>query len=909
MADVTVEKLATILKIDVERLLAQLKDAGVEKGAAEDVVSDEEKQKLLAFLRQSHGQDEAPKKITLSRKSTSTIKTAGASGKSKTVNVEVRKKRTYIKRSVIENQNKKVEEERLQKEAEERAKLEAEEAARKAAEEERKQAAEEEERKKEAAAVAKEKEIAEKKAKKQQPKAEQTEKEKQTAKESSKRKLVDTSAIDEKAARLAEEERKKVQAEKERHDAERKGQKDLEAKAAKQTAKLVEKYKDEAEKADQNKPVETKIEHGSKLVEQAFESSLEKEAREIRRRKDAKKRAGGRRNEQAERDPKRPLNKSSILGNHGFQAPTEKQIKIIEIGSMISVTDLAQKMSIKVNQLVKEMFKMGEMVTANQSIDYDTAALVVEEFGHEPKHLSETAIEDALADDIQRKDDGLKARAPVVTIMGHVDHGKTSLLDYIRKAHVADGEAGGITQHIGAYNVDSKAGNITFLDTPGHAAFTAMRARGAKATDIVIIVVAADDGVMPQTEEAIQHAKAANLPIIIAVNKIDKEGADLERIKSDMAAKEVVPEDWGGDYPFIPVSAHTGQGIDDLLENISLQAELLELAAHEEGVAEGVVIESKLEKGRGSVTTLLVQEGALKVGDTVLAGTTYGRVRAMIDDQGRQVKKAGPSIPVEILGLNDVPNAGDKFMVVENDRKAKEVASFREANEREERLSRQQASKLENMFANMGKDQAQVVNIILKADVRGSLEAISAALNDLSTDEVKVAIVTGGVGGISESDVHLAITSDAFILGFNVRADNASKKLAEAEGIDMRYYSVIYELIDDVKAAMSGLLAPERREEIVGIAQVKDVFRSSKFGAVAGSIVTEGVVYKNEPIRVLRDNVVVYEGELESLRRFKDDVAEVKSGTECGIAVKGYNDVQPGDQIEVFKVTEVKREI
>ena len=595
---------------------------------------------------------------------------------------------------------------------------------------------------------------------------------------------------------------------------------------------------------------------------------------------------------------------------HGFKTPTEKKIYEVEVPETITVGDLAQRMNIKAKQLIKAMMKMGEMATVNQFIDQETAFLLVEEMGHKPvaSKGQEEVLEDHLAGMVVNRDEGdLNDRAPVVTIMGHVDHGKTSLLDYIRKAKVADGEAGGITQHIGAYHVEHEKGMITFLDTPGHAAFTAMRARGAKATDIVVIVVAADDGVMPQTAEAIDHAKASGAPIIIAVNKIDKEQADPDRVRNELATKDVIPEEWGGEYQFINVSAHSGQGVDDLLDAILLQSELLELKAPSTGSATGVVIESRIEKGRGTVASILIQAGELNIGDMLLAGAHFGRVRAMVDENGKPIKTAGPSIPVEVLGLDGAPEAGEQVQVVPDEKKAREVAEFRQERDRDLKLKRQQASKLENLFENMGSAETKTVNIVLKTDVRGSLEALTGALHDLGTDEVKVNLVSAGVGAINESDVNLAMTSEGVLLGFNVRADSKAKKLCEQEGLDLRYYSVIYELIDDVKSAMSGLLAPEKREEILGTAQVRDVFRSSKFGAVAGCMVIEGTLYRNRPIRVLRDDVVVFEGELESLRRFKDDVQEVRNGMECGIAVKSYNDVKAGDKIEVFEVKEVAR--
>jgi len=594
---------------------------------------------------------------------------------------------------------------------------------------------------------------------------------------------------------------------------------------------------------------------------------------------------------------------------HGFEQPTEKIIYDVNIPENITVGDLAQQMAVKAGEVIKELMNLGVMANINQMLDQDTATLVVEELGHRVVLKSAEAVEEKLEETLASQEGTPEPRAPVVTVMGHVDHGKTSLLDYIRESRVASGEAGGITQHIGAYHVKTDKGMITFLDTPGHAAFTAMRARGAKSTDIVILVVAADDGVMPQTEEAIQHARAAEVPIVVAVNKIDKEAADSERVKNELAAKEVIPEEWGGDTQFIPVSAHTGQGIDELLDALLLQSELLELTAPADVPASGIVIESRLDKGRGAVASLLIQQGTLKQGDIVLAGLQYGRVRAMLDENGQQIKEAGPSIPVEILGLDGTPDAGDPVVAVENEKKAREVADFRQEKMRSSKLARQQAAKLDNMFETMTAGSVQTLNLIIKADVRGSFEALQGALADLGNDEVKVNIVSGGVGGISETDISLAMTSSAIIIGFNARADSKARSVAENEGIEIRYYNVIYDLIDDVRAALSGMLSPELREEIVGIAEVRDVFRSPKFGQIAGCMVTEGTVYRSKPIRVLRDNVVIYEGELESLRRFKDDANEVRSGTECGIGVKNYTDVKVGDLIEVFDVNEVARSL
>jgi translation initiation factor IF-2 len=581
----------------------------------------------------------------------------------------------------------------------------------------------------------------------------------------------------------------------------------------------------------------------------------------------------------------------------------------VELADMISVSELAQQMAVKSGAVIKELMKLGVMATINQMIDQDTATLVVEELGHTVKLVSSDALEEKLEEALAQHEGTEESRAPVVTVMGHVDHGKTSLLDYIRSSRVASGEAGGITQHIGAYHVKTDHGMITFLDTPGHAAFTAMRARGARSTDIVILVVAADDGVMPQTEEAVQHAKAAGVPLIVAVNKMDKEGADPERVKNELSAKEVIPEDWGGDTQFINVSAHTGEGVSELLDAVLLQAELLELTAARDVPAQGTVIESRLDKGRGPVASLLIQSGTLRKGDIVLAGLQFGRVRAMLDENGQPLDEAGPSIPVEILGLDGTPGAGDLFAAVESEKRAREVADFRQEKTRENKMQRQHAAKLDNMFESMTAGKKSMLNVVLKADVRGSLEAIQGALLDLGNEEVQVNIVSGGVGGITETDVNLAVTSGAVIFGFNVRADNSARRLVESEGVDLRYYNVIYDVIDDVKQALTGMLAPELREEIVGIAEVRDVFRSPKFGQIAGCMVIEGTVYRSKPIRVLRDSVVIYQGELESLRRFKDDANEVRNGIECGIGVKNYTDVKVGDQIEVYEVREIARSL
>jgi translation initiation factor IF-2 len=600
-----------------------------------------------------------------------------------------------------------------------------------------------------------------------------------------------------------------------------------------------------------------------------------------------------------------------IDNKHTFQKPTGKKVLEVPIPDEISVGELAQRMLSKTGPVVRQLMKMGVMASINEMIDQETAFLVVEELGHQPVVEQIQTVEDELAKQFAEiKSEGTELpRAPIVTVMGHVDHGKTSLLDQIRKSRVASGEAGGITQHIGAYHVDTPKGMVTFLDTPGHAAFTAMRARGAQATDIVILVVAADDGVMPQTEEAIQHARAAGVPIVIAINKMDKDGADPERVTNELSAKNVIPEEWGGDTQFVKVSAHTGDGIDELLEAVLLQAELLELTAPVDVPARGVIVEARIDKGRGVIATALVQQGTLRKGDFMLAGESVGKIRAMTDEAKKPCLEAGPSIPVEILGLDEAPKAGDEFFVVADERMAKEIAETRQTKARQERMSRQQAAKLENMFTDMGADQVNKLNLIVKTDVRGSLEAINSALHDFATSEVAVDIVASGVGGITESDINLALTTGAIILGFNVRAGGAARALGERENVEVRYYSVIYNLLDEVKQALSGMLAPETREDIVGIAEVRDVFRSPKFGAIAGCMVIEGTVFRSKPIRVLRDNIVIYEGELESLRRFKDDAQDVRNGMECGIGVKNYNDVKPGDLIEVFDVTQVQRSL
>lgn len=720
-----------------------------------------------------------------------------------------------------------------------------------------------------------------------------------------------------KAAKLAEE-KAAIEAEEAKKRAEEEAVKIAEEKAVAEAKALEEAQKEAEQKAAEEKqaveiPVEPVVEVPAEPVKTAPSEPKKSPAKEKKERTRhgreelhvASKGSGRRRN-------KKPKRQAVVAqtGNqqHGFEKPTAPVVKDIDVPESISVADLAQRMSVKSSEVIKVMMGLGTMATINQIIDQDTAAIVVEEMGHNPKLKKENALEEEMIQATQQGGEQV-TRAPVVTIMGHVDHGKTSLLDYIRRSKVAAGEAGGITQHIGAYRVKTDNGEIAFLDTPGHEAFTAMRARGAKVTDVVIIVVAADDGVMPQTEEAVKHAKASDVPIIIAVNKIDKENADPDRVKQELSKFEVLPEDWGGDTQFINVSAHTGEGVDTLLESILLQAEILELKAVATGAASGAVIEARLDKGRGPVASILVQGGTLNKGDVVLSGHEFGRVRAMIDDTGSEVASAGPSTPVEILGLSGTPNAGDEMIVVPDEKKAREIALFRQGKYRETKMAQQQASKLENVMNQMQEGEISALNILVKTDVHGSSEALVDALTNLSTDEVKVSIVSSGVGGITESDINLAMASKAVVIGFNVRADASARKLIDSEGIDLRYYSIIYDVIDDVKAALSGMLSPDVREQITGVAEVREVFRSPKFGDIAGCMVTSGRVNRNNPIRVLRDNVVVYEGELESLRRFKDDVNEVKSGTDCGIGVKNYTDVQPGDQIEVFERVNVERTI
>jgi translation initiation factor IF-2 len=867
MSQVTAKQLSEVVGVSVDRLLEQLREAGVKVSGADDPISDEDKMTLLESLRSHHGKDKAegPKKITLQRKSKSEIRVTGTTGRnatSRAINVEVRKKRTYIRRTEVEP-------EAVPQEIDEETKKQQQEAL------VAKQQADEAARQAEQERLAREAEEARIKAEEEQ--------------------------------RLKEELEAREAIERER----------LEREVMAITKQVVE---SEAEAAAAAAAAAAAVEPGPAVKKEAADDKSRTTKSKRKSGDDNKTRYGrkelhvksGSDHGSRKGKGKKSLRQSANMPEnvHGFEKPTAPVVRTVEIPDAISVAELAQKMAIKAGDVIKALMQMGTMATINQMLDQDTAILLVEEMGHNAVTAKGDNFEEEL---LQKSTEGseehLVSRPPVVTIMGHVDHGKTSLLDHIRKTRVASGEAGGITQHIGAYHVETDHGVITFLDTPGHAAFSAMRARGAQATDVVILVVAADDGVMPQTKEAIQHAKAAGVPLIVAVNKIDKENADPDRVRNELSAVEVIPEEWGGEHMFVNVSAHTGEGIDDLLEAVLLQSEVLELQASDTGLAKGIVVEASLDKGRGPVATVLIQSGQLEKGQILLAGTEFGRVRAMYDEGAKMIKSAGPSIPVVVLGLSGTPKAGDEVFVVESERRAREIAQTRETRIRESRLAEQQKAKIQGMFDAMTEGDVAELNLLVKCDVQGSSEALNESLTKLSTSEVKVVLVGTGVGGINESDINLAAASGALVIGFNVRADASAKRIAGDYGIDIRYYSVIYEVIDDVKAAMSGLLSPETQETIIGLAEVKDVFKSPKFGAVAGSMVIEGTVKRGKPIRVLRDNVVIYEGELESLRRFKDDVDEVRNGTECGIAVKNYNDVKPGDHIEVFDRVQVARTI
>ena len=851
MPEVSVKQYAEVIQIPVERLLEQLEEAGLAVKSADDSISDNEKTELLGYLRRKHGKEHqaGPERITLRRKTLSEIKmpVSGQGNRSKirskTVSVEVRKRRTYIKRSVIEEEALK----RAQEIEEQQAKAEAEELARREAE------------KKAAAKL-----------------------EEQAAPADSPQPAVPAETETVPAAEPAVASEPEPVGETVTYDL--------------QEEETPQPLEDVAEQQADAAP-EIPAEPPPPAAEKEKPARIHREELHVASGKSGRRKKKKRTRQVVKRPPQ-----------HGFEKPTAPIVREVEIPESITVSELAQRMSVKSTEVIKAMMNLGSMVTINQMIDQETAAIVAEEMGHKAKMLKENELEEEIMQS-GRTEGHETSRAPVVTIMGHVDHGKTSLLDFIRRSKVAAGEAGGVTQHIGAYSVKTENANITFLDTPGHEAFTAMRARGAKVTDIVILVVAADDGVMPQTEEAIQHARAGSVPLIVAINKIDKADADPDRVKQELSKFEVIPEDWGGDTMFVNLSAKTGEGVDSLLDSISLQAEVLELKAVPDGPASGTVIEARLDKGRGPVATVLVQNGEMQRGDMILTGHEFGRVRAMHDESAAEVSAAGPSIPVEVLGLSGTPKAGDDMRVVHDERKAREIALFRQGKYREVKLAKQQASKAKDAITRMNNADGVSVNVLIKTDVQGSAEALSEALQKLSGDEVAVNIISTGVGGITESDINLALASNGRVIGFNVRVDGAARKLVDEEGVDLRYYSVIYDVIDDVKAAINGLLSPEVREQIVGVAEVKDVFSSPAFGEIAGCIVSSGLVRKANPIRVLRDNVVIYEGQLESLRRFKDDVNEVKSGTECGIGVKNYNDVKPGDQIEVFERIEVERNI
>jgi translation initiation factor IF-2 len=914
MAADNVEKFAAELKLPVETLLEQLRTAGVAKKSADDRLSESDKEQLLTALRKAHGGDEAPrKKITITKRQTSEIKQADGSGKSRTIQVEVRKKRVFVKRDAAEGGEAQEaaptespapvvsEQEFAQREAESRRQSEL--LARQEAELKEKQEKLNRERQRESQAVEQAREAA-LAAEAEGVSAAAGDREKATQAKERARIAAEDAAKSVQARRTVEDE---VAAINKLMTAARSGKLAASAKAPEpdKAAEPVSTtlHKPAAKPGDEEKPKEKKTE--KQLKASKLSSTWQEDAAKKRALKTRGDSSGG---TAGWRSGPRSRPKQSSQEPTNFVQPTEPQIRDVYIPETISVADLAHKMSVKGTEVVKTFMQMGQMVTINQVLDQETAMIVVSEMGHKPFAAKlddpEALLEETEAEKVAQA--VAVTRPPVVTIMGHVDHGKTSLLDYIRRAKVAAGEAGGITQHIGAYHVETPRGVITFLDTPGHEAFTAMRARGANATDIVVLVVAADDGVMPQTKEAVAHAKAAGVPIVVAINKIDKPEANPERVKTELVAEEVVPEEYGGESPFISVSAKTGQGIDDLLENVLLQAEVLELKAPVEALAKGLVVEARIDKGRGPVATVLVQSGTLRKGDIILAGSAFGRVRAMIDENGRSVETAGPSIPVEILGMTEVPQAGDEMMVLGDERKAREIALFRQGKFRDVRLAKQQAAKLENIFENMG-DGVQTLSLIIKSDVQGSQEALAAAMQKLSNEEVKVNIVHAAVGAITESDINLAIASKAVVIGFNVRADQQAKRLAEGNGVDLRYYTIIYDAVDEVKSAMQGMLAPERRENAIGLVEIRQVFKVSRLGNIAGCMVLEGTIKRSAQIRLLRDNVVLWTGELDSLKRFKDDAKEVKEGFECGLTLKNYDDIQEGDQLEVFEIQEIAR--
>ncbi len=863
MGKMNVAQFAGELGLPVELLLEQLKSAGVSKQKDTDTISEQDKSQLLEHLRGAHGASK--NKITLVRRETTAIKKSDSSGKARTIQVEVRKKRTVapvaapaaevpeaapaVEEAKPKKATKKVLDEQELKAREEEARLQAELASRQAAEIQAKQ-----ERSKRKAAAAEP-------APAPEPVVEV--------------KPVVAAPVEAAAAVVAPAATP-------------------EGTLHKPTLKPGDKVARPAKKVDKVAAKESPWDEAGHKKRPPSRST------------DTRAGLGGRTGGNAVRAPRHDKHSKPEVA-HAFSLPTEPIVQEVMVPETITVAELAQKMSIKAAEIIKTLMKMGSMVTINQVLDQETAMILVEELGHKAVPAKPDDPDAFLMEAVDHGDVVLESRAPVVTVMGHVDHGKTSLLDYIRRTRVASGEAGGITQHIGAYHVDTPRGMITFLDTPGHEAFTAMRARGAKATDIVILVVAADDGVMPQTKEAIHHAKAAEVPIVVAITKIDKPDANSERVRQELVAEGVVPEDWGGDAMFVEVSAKTGQGIDTLLEGILLQAEVLELKASKNSSAKGVVIEARLDKGKGAVATLLVQSGTLKRGDAILVGSVSGRVRAMLDENGKTINEAGPSIPVEIQGLSEVPTAGADFLVLADEKKAREIALFRQGKFRDVKLAKQQAAKLENMFEQMGEGEVRTLSLIVKADVQGSLEAIAGSLQKLSTPEVKVSLIHSGVGGISESDVNLALASKAIIIGFNSRADATARRLAESSGVDIRYYNIIYAMVDEIKAALSGMLAPEKKESIIGMVEVRQVFHISKVGTIAGCYVTEGMIKRSSSVRVLRNNVVIHSGDLDSLKRFKDDAKEVKSNFECGLSLKGYNDLEVGDQLEVFEIVEVAR--
>ncbi|WP_194711352.1 translation initiation factor IF-2 [Noviherbaspirillum soli] len=953
MASTNVAQFATELKMPADLLLTQLRAAGVEKSSTSDQLSKEDKDKLLGHLRRAHGvaPDSEKKKITLTRKETTEIKQADATGKSRTIQVEVRKKRTFVQRAepvaeevpaaqaaapvVDPAEAARREEEARRQAAEQAARQQAElrERQERLAALEAERLAQEEAEARAAQKAAAEKAAAEANARRAAAQAQTTQ-----AKAPAAPPTPDPAA--EEAKRAAEEEARKKREQDAKEAAERAAAVERARKAVADEVAQIKAMmnaprrvikapepapapvaKAKPQEGTLHKPADKKTEvkkDDKKPAATPDKKSIKSANVSSTWQDDAKKRGPGIKTRGAPsggggRDGWRSGPRGGRRGGHSedresnFQVPTEAVVKDISVPETITVAELAHKMAVKASEVIKHLMKLGQMVTINQVLDQETAMILVEEMGHTAHAAKLDDPEALLQDGAEHADAEQLDRAPVVTVMGHVDHGKTSLLDYIRRAKVASGEAGGITQHIGAYHVQTPRGMITFLDTPGHEAFTAMRARGAKATDIVILVVAADDGVMPQTKEAIAHAKAAGVPLVVAINKIDKPGGNLDRVTQELVAEQVVPEEYGGDSPFVPVSAKTGQGVDDLLEQVLLQAEVLELKAPVDAPARGLVIEAKLDKGRGPVATILVQSGTLKRGDVVLAGSAYGRVRAMLDENGKSIAEAGPSLPVEIQGLTEVPNAGEEVMVMTDERKAREIGLFRQGKFRDVKLAKQQAAKLENMFEQMAEGEVKSLPMIIKTDVQGSQEALVHSMQKLSTSEVRVQVVHAGVGGITESDVNLAVASKAVIIGFNTRADAQARKLAEANGVDIRYYNIIYDAVDEIKAAMSGMLAPEKRENNIGLVEIRQVIMVSKVGAIAGCYVLEGIARRGASARLLRNNVVVWTGELDSLKRFKDDVKEVKSGFECGLTLKNFNDIKEGDQLELYEVQEVAR--